>query len=269
MTPSVLEYQDYRIFLKDLYQERKTSRTGYSYRRFASDLGFTPSNYFHLVITGKRNLSQDAIGKIKTHLKWTAPEKKFFDHLVANNQDADSTEHHKIEMEKILGKHRKLVHPDQYAYFSNWYIPVLREILALKNFVSELDWIMHKLMPRVEKKLVKEALHVLARLKMIVKTGGRWIQTDSHLSTPPEIASELVRNYHREMIRLSALSLDLPAEKRDVSAMTMGLTTEQFQALKQKLVEFRDEIQRDLQSSTAQPTFVAQLNMQFFPVTEE
>lgn len=271
MTPSVLDYDDYRLFLKDLYLARKTSRAGYSYRRFAEDLGFTPSNFIHLVISGKRNLSQEAIDKIKARLKWTAQHKKFFQNLVFFGQSVHEAkrERYRAELDKILGKRRAILNPDQDAYFSNWYVPVIRELLALKGFVSDLSWIAHKLKPRVERVKVQEALRVLARLKMIVKREGFWAQNDEHLATPAEITSDLVHNYHAEMLKLSAQALDLPAESRDISAMTMSLSPAQFTWLKQRVVDFRDEIQQELQElDEDRHTLVAQLNIQLFPVTE-
>lgn len=271
MTPSILEYDDYRAFLKDLYSTRKTSRAGYSYRRFAEDLGFTPSNFIHLIVSGKRNLSQEAVDKIKSHIKWSAQHKKFFQNLVFFNQaDTDAERHrHRAELDKILGKKRMLINPDQDAYFSNWYVPVIREILALKGFVSDLGWIAHKLKPRVERSKVQDALRVLARLKMIVKREGGWAQGEEHLTTPSEITSDLVHNYHAEMLKLSSQALDLPSEVRDVSAMTMSLSPAQFTWLKQRVVDFRDEIQQELQGMEGGHTLVAQLNIQLFPVTED
>lgn len=271
MTPAILNYSDYRLFLKDLYQAKKSSRAGYSYRRFAADLGFNPSNYIHLVITGKRNLSPEAVDKIKSKLKWTAQQKKYFINLVLHNQSESAEQKlaYQNELDKILGKKRQVINPDRYAYFSTWYIPVIREILVLKGFTSSLDWIAHKLKPRVDKPLIKEALQILARLKMIVNEGKRWMQSEEHLTTPSEITSELIHNYHREQIKLSLMALELAPQARDISAMTMSLSKPQFEWLKQRLIDFRDEIQQELQSSTEEPTLVGQLNIQLFPVTED
>ena len=271
MTPAILEYSDYRLFLLDLYQERKASRAGYSYRRFAEDLGFDPSNFLHLVVTGKRNLSLAAIDKIKAHIRWTSQQKKYFQYLVLKNQceDANDSARYHAELEKILGKRRFLLNPDHDAYFSTWYIPVVREILALKDFVPNLDWIAHKLKPRMSKQLVKDALQTLQRLKMIVRDGKSWMQREEHLTTPAEITSDLIHKYHKEMLQLSQQALDLPPEQRDVSAMTMSLSKKQFDWLKQRVVDFRDEIQQELQGMQEANTLVAQLNIQVFPVTED
>lgn len=271
MMASILDYDDYRMFLKDYYQEQKAKEKKYSYRKFSEDLGFSASNYLHLVITGKRNLSLDAINKIKNQFGWTAQQKKFFHNLVHYNQckNQEEKEKYKIEMEKVLGKKRLILNPDQFAYFSTWYIPVLKEIVALKGFVSNLNWISKKLKPVVEEEYVKKGLAILERLKMIKRIKGKWLQTDEHISTEIEVTSTMVHNYHKQMLKLSFQALDMEAGDRDISAMTMSLSEEQMKWLKQRVIDFRDEIQQELQGMSSEDTMVAQLNMQLFPVTEE
>lgn len=267
----ITSYNDYRIFLKDFYHTNKKGKKKYSYRQFATDLGFKPTNYIHLVLTGKRNLSLDAINKIKSKLPWTAQQKKFFNFLVLFNQSKTSEESRKyeIELERIVGKKRVVLNPDKYAYFGTWYIPVLKEIMTLKNFVSNLNWISKKLKPKISEEEVKKALGILERLGMVQRMRGKWVQADEHLTTPIEVTSEMVFNYHKEMLRLSLNALDQPADKRDISAMTMSLSKKQFQWLKQRVIDFRDEIQQELQGMKEDATLVGQLNMQLFQTTEE
>lgn len=270
MIPSILDFDDYRAFLRDLYAARKRARAGYSYRKFASDLGFSPSNFLHLVVSGKRNLSRDAVETIKKNVKWTAQQRKYFQNLVLLDQEESDAARtgYRAELDKILGRSRKTLNPDHEAYFSKWYVPVIREIVALKDFVPDLGWIAHKLDGRIDRVLAREALQILVRLGMLVKRGKTWVQSDEHLATPSEITSDMIHDYHREMLKLSLSSLDLAPEKRDVSAMTMSLTPVQFEWLKQRVVDFRDELQQELQGmDSGDHTLVAQLNIQLFPVT--
>jgi uncharacterized protein (TIGR02147 family) len=267
----VTRYQDFRKFLHDLYDKRKSDLGRYSFRQFSEDLGFKPTNYVHLVVKGQRNFSLDAINKIKTNLKWTAQQKKYFHNLVLLNQATDEDEKAKYlnELAKVTGKKRAVINPDQYNYFSNWYIPVLREIVSLKGFVSNLNWMSKKLRPRVEEDLIKKALGILERLNMIKRIKNRWVQNEEHLTTEQEVTSEMVFNYHKSMLNLSLHAIDHASTQRDISAMTMSLSAKQFEWLKQRLIDFRDEIQQELQDMQDDPSIVGQLNIQLFQVTEE
>jgi len=268
--PQILDYNDYRIFLKDCYEQRKLTLGKYSYRQFSDEMGFAASNYLHLVVSGQRNLSQDAVAKIVSRFKWKAHQKKFFKNLVLYNQasSAEDKKSYRLILEKILGKKRVLIGSDQFAYFSKWYLPILREMVSLKNFIPHLNWISKKISPRVEEKLIKEGLATLERLKMINREKSKWKQSEEHLTTPIQINSSMAHNYHKEMLGLSVNALELKPETRDISAMTMSLSTAQFERLKQRVIDFRDEIQQELQGTQDEHTLVAQLNIQFFPVTK-
>lgn len=268
---SVFLYQNYREFLKEAYLDEKKKRASYSYRQFASDLGFKPSNFIHLIVSGKRNLSLEAVQVILDHFKWPAREKKYFHFLVLYNQAQNEGEkiEFKDKLEHIRGQKKSLVKPDQETYFSTWYLPVLREIVSLKSFVSNLTWIARKIIGKVGEEKIKDGLKLLERLGMITKKSGKWVQNEDHLSTETEVTSDMIYNYHQEMIRLSLNALHTHQDKRDISAMTMSLSEAQFQNIKQKLIDFRDEIQEYLHQSNDPGTNVAQLNIQLFKVTHD
>lgn len=268
---SILNYSDFRLFLKDYYLEKKKANSPYSYRQFAIDLGFQPSNYLHLVIRGKRNLSLESIEKIKETMEWNARENNYFHALVHYNQLPESPDKKKWgeEIEAILKKQRAKISPDQFDYFTKWHYPVIREIAALPDFVSSLNWISKKLRPRISEEEVKKALMVLERLNLVKREGTKWVQTKKDVATDAEVISDVVYRYHQELLRLSLSALNHPANERDISAMTMSMGREQFDRLKQKIISFRDEVQQELQQKNSHSTLVAQLNIQFFKVTEE
>lgn len=269
--PEILHYSDFRKFLLDVYSVRKKNSPKYSYRLFAEDLGFTASNFLHLIVTGKRNLSQDAVSRIQGKIDWNAREKHYFAALVAYNQCTEAGEKSRLaaELEKLLRKRRALINPDQFQYFSTWYVPVIREIVAFKNFVSNLNWIAKKLRPRITEDQAKQALGILERLGMILKIKGKWQQNQNHLTTDHEVSSDMVYNYHREMLALSQKALEHPAEERDISALTMSISTTQFAEIKKQIIAFRDDLQQQLQEkAVGDAPFVAQLNIQLFKVSE-
>ncbi len=268
--PKPLDYDNFRLYLKALYTHRKACDKKYSYKKLSFDLGFSASSFLHLVITGKRDLSVAAVITILDHSLWSAQEKKYFQHLVQLNQSRSLQEakQHQLELDKIAGKKRQLLSPEQYAYYSTWFIPILRELVTLKGFVSNLNWISKKLQPRVDEAEVRKGLVILEKLGMIRKEKGRWVQNDEDLVTEEEVSSEMIFKFHQEMLKLSAQSLNIPADQRDVSAMTMSLSPDQFKWLKQRIIDFRYEIQQELQGMKEEPSIVTQVNIQMFPVTK-
>lgn len=268
---NIYNYTDYRKFLFDYYESQKAKRAGYSYRKFAVDMGFSASNHLHLVIKGSRKLSVAATKTICQKMPWSKNEQEYFQNLVLHNQAENNSDQQKKYLENLKslsGKYKKILSHDQEDYFSNWYLPILREIIDLKIFKSDLPWLFHILRTKIPKAKIKEGLQLLVRLGMIVKKNGKWKQADDHLNTQTVTTSQMIYNYHKEMLTLSAESLSLPHEERDLTAMTMGLDQESFEWVRKRIVEFREEIQRELNDREMETDRVAQLNIQLFQITK-
>jgi uncharacterized protein (TIGR02147 family) len=103
---------------------------------------------------------------------------------------------------------------------------------------------------------------------MIRKEKGKWIQNDEDLVTEEEVSSDMIFSFHQEMLKLSTRALEIQPEQRDISAMTMSLSANQFKWLKQRIIDFRYEIQQELQNMKEEPSIVTQVNIQMFPVTK-
>lgn len=269
--PDLYNYKNYREFLDEYYSFIKAQKKKYSYRAFAEDLGFNASNFIHLIVKGKRNLSAEAVAKISESLKFDDNQRSYFKVIVDLEHEEDLARKKELEhqIEKLTGQTRVVITEEQHSFFKNWYIPILREVVSLKNFVSNLNWISKKLQPRVEEDDVKKGLIALEKLGMIQRVKNKWVQTAEHLATPMQVTSDQIHAYHKEMLGLSMRSLEIPGEQRDVSAMTMSLSQKQFEWLKNKVIQFRYEIQRELEDADDDHTLVAQLNMQLFPVTKQ
>ena len=54
---NLFAYSDYRLLLKDMYQERKRREPKFSYRYIALHAGFKSAGFFSQIIQGKSNIS--------------------------------------------------------------------------------------------------------------------------------------------------------------------------------------------------------------------
>jgi uncharacterized protein (TIGR02147 family) len=77
--PQVREYLDYRVFLKDFYEAKKERSQDFSYRVFARKAEINSPSHFKLVVDGKRNLTQNTLGKYVRAIGFQdKQEKRFF-----------------------------------------------------------------------------------------------------------------------------------------------------------------------------------------------
>ena len=57
--PDILQYTNYRVFLRDYYEYKKKTSTAFSLRFFAEKAGLSSHAHLKLAIDGKRNITKN------------------------------------------------------------------------------------------------------------------------------------------------------------------------------------------------------------------
>lgn len=271
--PEVFEYTDYRAFLRECYVALKKTAPYFSYRYFAKAAGFSTSNFYKLVADGKRNLSQDGIGKFAKALKLKVREERYFRLLVSHNQ-AKTPQERDFFLKQILRINRvktlKPLSQAQYDYYSHWFLLALRELVARPDFVNDPHWIAKQFVSPVSAKEISEGLTTLLKLDLIKqRDDGRYEQTHTVITSKDGLTGQAIANYHQEMIRMGIDAVTrFPAEEREISTLTIGTSHERVQKLKKMIQEFQNELMHELESPDIVEE-VIQLNFQLFPLTRK
>jgi len=74
---SIYQYLDFRLYLHDVFERKKKSKVGFSFRQFSKLAKFSSGHYVKYVIDGKRNLGEDGFEKIVGALKLSKKEISF------------------------------------------------------------------------------------------------------------------------------------------------------------------------------------------------
>ena len=266
----VFAYFEYRSFLRDAYGDLKQRQPGFSYRWFARRAGMTSPNFLKLVIDGKRNLTAASAEKFAGALELTSDETAFFRELVGFAQAKSAAEKNRhFDRIGAYRQHRAVcaLERHQFEYLSHWWYPAIRELVACQGFVEDPEWIAGHLVPAISPAQARQALELLHALGFVERDErGRLRQKTPLLSTGPEVRSLAVGNFHRQMMERAAASIELcERAERDISGVTVALSAESFQRVKQKIVELRAELLA-LSAGDGQPTRVVQVNFQLFPL---
>ena len=271
--PMIFSFSNYREYLEAVYHWKGKQQKGrFSYRAFASLIGFASPNYMQLIIKGKKNLSSDAVHKIAKALKLNRKEYDFLEALVDFNQ-AKTSETKERYLEKMLSFKDFLtaqkITKDQYAYFSKWYFVAIRELIGLEGFKPDPVWVGKQLRPQISSSQAEDALKLLKRLGMIQKNDdGKWVVSEAHLTTEREVVSTYVKQFHKQMIKRAFDSIEQSGKTREVSSLTMSINKAQFKEVRKRIADFEEEIQNFLSEKDEPADRVCQLNYQFFHLTE-
>jgi uncharacterized protein (TIGR02147 family) len=271
---SVFEYTNYRLYLKDFYEEKKTT-SGFTYRDFSEMTGMNSTSWLLHLIKGTKNLSANTARRISKALKLGSRESEHF-RLMVDFTQAKSSEVKDQAFQAMLTLKRKLniaqIGDEHYEYYTKWYHPVVRSLVTKIDFAQgrkEPDYglLARSLMPTISIEDAKKSVRLLEKLGFISRgEDGRYVQSQVAISTGDEVASLNVINYHKQVSRLAETAHDrAPREERDISALTLGLGEAEFSAIKARIQTFRKEIM-DMALASKQADRVYQLNFQFFPV---
>jgi uncharacterized protein (TIGR02147 family) len=267
----VYAYLDYRAFLRDHYAAKKEASRAFSYRAFSKRAGVASPNYLKLVIDGQRSLSPKMAERFAHACGLDADASRYFVHLVTFNQAKTSTERAEA-YDKLTGFQRyrqahklELAHA---AYYSDWYMPAIRELAASTQFREEPEWIADQLVPKITPLQAQRALETLVELGLLVRgPKGRLEQADALVSTGPETRGLHIVAFHRAMTQRAIESIDLvPAAERDISSLTLCLGRGGLATLKTRLQRLRREL-LELSALETDPEQVVQVNFQLFPLS--
>jgi uncharacterized protein (TIGR02147 family) len=271
--PKIFRYTDFRKYLKDVFNELKDNNHGFSHRQFSQRLGLSTSNFIWLVMQGKRNLNQALCIKMSEIFKHTPKESEYFENMVNFLQAKTHKEKDRyfsrmmaLRKNSNIGK----IDEDHYSYFSNWYNPIIRELVTRKghnknDFLS----LARRVRPQITENQARKSVELLLDLGMIKEKGGSFVESNPIVSTGPEVSSLAVANFHRAMGHLAVESLDsFQKDKRDITACIVGLSKDSFEKVKEEIAACRSRI-LNIAAAEQNASCVYDINLQLFPLTIE
>lgn len=270
--PSVYDYLDYRVFLRDHYAASKELFAYYSFRYFSRKAGLSSTNFLKLVMDGKRNLGPTTVRRFAKALKLDADEAVFFADLVTFGT-AETVAERNLAFERVAANRRfrraKRLDGALFKYLTHWYYPAVRELAGRADFRDDPSWIAKQLMPSITVRQARAALKALCKLGLLVEDdSGQLVRGETTLATSHEVRSLVIPAYHRQMIERAAAAVDdVPVDERDISAITVCIQSASLPQLKARLRRFR-EVMLDTCDAEEEPDRVYQLCIQFFPLSQ-
>lgn len=268
---SVFHFSDFRKFLSTWIAEQRQTVTTFSLRGFSKRAGFASHASLHLVINGKRELTDGMIQKVARALKLSAIEARFFADLVKFTQAETTLErqHHYQRMVQHA-KFRAAHQPErnQLEYFSQWYYAAIREMISLPDFCENPHWIAQRLKSAITAEQAAEAIRVLIRLNLCWRDTQRKLRlVHENIATADKVASLAVAQYHEAMIHRAATAIKSdPLKEVHLTGLTVCLSSKTLKKVKERLHEFRRELCALLQEDD-HPEEVYQINLQMIGLT--
>ncbi len=267
---NVFDFSNHRVYLKEALAEKKSADSSFTHRYLCSKLGLRTSNFILLVIQGKRDLSSELAQRLAVIFGLQELESEYFLWMVLFAQSKTNLEKENYWKQMLTCRSRSQtakILESQYEYYSHWYNPVIRELVAVSGIEWDARTLSTALKPKVPAVQVRHSIELLEKLGMIRREGNGWVKSSPDVSTSPEVHSVAVFQYHRELIQLANESLERDSgHERNFTSLTLEMNAQEYQLIVDMLTRFRKD-SLGICGSTGPVDRVYQLNLHLFPVT--
>lgn len=270
--PDIYQSSDYREFLRDAVRERKEKDPRFSLRGLASRVGIDHS-LLAKILGGQRHLGSEHFPPMAKALGLDRSGAAYLEALAAASRARSTGEKQRL-LQKLLPLRphsRERIDASRYDYFRSWRHVAIRSLLDWYEFDGK-DWdgLGRMLEPPISGNQARESVEILVRMGLLKPSpNGRFKPATAHLSTGDRWRSQAVREFQKEVLRLSETAVDrIPAERRDISTVTVAFPVRALEEIRGILKEARAKIVRTADQYPAEESdAVFQLNLQLFPVT--
>lgn len=265
------EYLDYRDYLAELYRIRKIEKPWYSYKTFGDKVGMDAS-LFAKVLSKARHIADDSISRFAQACNLEERTAEYFTamvHFTKAKEDSEAREWFE-RMLSLRTSQAQRLEGSAYAFYQKWYHTAIRA--ALDYFAydgSQPETLGAHLTPTIPAAEVEESIVLLESLGLIARDASNCFRpTALGVTSGSGWKSVAVHTFQSETLRLALEGLDrIPKNLRNYSTLTMNLSAEDFDEVKERIRDFRQQLVKWVHSK-GQGDRVYQLNVQLLPLTE-
>ncbi len=265
--PKILDYIEYRAFLKDYFAYLKQTSKSFSLRKLAKDLGLSSPSFLSEVVSGKKNLPQKLVLKLNNVLKLSDQNFSYLDLLVQFNQARSMEEKNYFfqKLSKYRGSKAKVIHRDQYKFYTKWYYSAVWTYFGINQKERNPSKIAEEIFPKITKNQVEASINLLLELGLIHKTANGYAATQKHIVTENPFSGMVASTYNTVLIDMAKDNLTkVKADSRQYNVLMFSISREGFSNIKERIRSFQEEL-RDIIERDSGEDRIYTLCMQLFP----
>lgn len=268
---SIYNYENYREYLKDYFDDKKKTNNNFSHRYFAKKAGFSSHSYIYFILSGTRNLTETTLTKMINGLELDVKKAQYFENMVhfLQSKDVDNKDRYfkNMNMLRSNSKFYKLTKKHS-EYFENWYNPVIRNIVVYADWDQDYKKLGKFVDPSISETKARESVELLIEIGLIVKTKDGYKQNNKY------IENSNVPTFIKEKARIDILNkaiestVKFPVSQRLTSYSTFAMSEKDYDTLIEYIEEFSEKISSFV-LNTEKTEKVYEFIIQLFPLSKK
>ncbi|MCQ2092287.1 MAG: TIGR02147 family protein [Fibrobacter sp.] len=269
--PEVLEYLEYREFLRDWFVETKKDNPFTSYRYLGQKTGVDPA-WLVRVFQKEGHLNESTLPVFIRLCGLDDRRAEYFKTLYRFNKTKAKQALSELyyRLMELRSLETRVLSTPELSYFGSWACAALRALIGITKDTSDINKLAANLNPAISQDEARNALGVMKQLGLVVPDGnGGWNITDQIISTGGEVKSTAVRDFHRHTMELAQESLDRhKPEDRDISSVVFTADESDLPEIRHRIEEFRRGLLQFARKSERADRVYA-LNIAMFPLSNK
>ncbi len=269
--PEVLEYLEYREFLRDWFVETKKDNPFTSYRYLGQKTGVDPA-WLVRVFQKEGHLNESTLPVFIRLCGLDDRRAEYFKTLYRFNKTKAKQTLSELyyRLMELRSLETRVLSTPELSYFGSWACAALRALIGISKDTSDISKLGANLTPAISQDEARNALGIMKQLGLVVPDGnGGWNITDQIISTGGEVKSTAVRDFHRRTMELGLESIDRhKPEDRDISSVVFTADESDLPEIRHRIEEFRRGLLQFARKSERADRVYA-LNIAMFPLSNK
>lgn len=265
---NILEYTDYRDFLKDHFNQKKSTHPQWSFGMWAKQMGLSSVSAITMIINGQRHAGKGIQDKICQYFKFQEKEERYFRELVKIQKSAKDDPSYVVLMLEQSQEIKELkgTTEDKIQLVFNWASYAIREITQLKEFKNDPEWISKRLKNKISPDMISVIIKQMIQEGVLSDEDGK-LRPTNHIVPKQEINREHARQYHTDQMENGKEAFDVPFTERAFHGSTLTVKKENLAEMKDFIRDFQIKFSEKFEANPGDEVY--QLNLQFFPLSKK
>lgn len=274
LRPCIYEYNDFREYLKDLYEYLHVKDKKFNKAFICRSIGLPNSrSYFQDVLNGKV-VSAQKVPSLIDIFNLNKDEARFFKTLVKYNQTNDDPDEKDMLFDLLMSQNKtpiNILTKTEYAYYKNWYNSVIRAILNVIDFKDDYKTLSKLVMPNITVKQAKDSIRLMKNLKLIKRDAKGYLKPSKKIiSTGEKIRSDIVRQYQSSCIEMARTAIiQNQTQPQRITTKTLSFSKDIYEQIEKKIEKVNKEITALVHSDKDIADHVYQLDILLFPLMKK
>lgn len=262
------EYQNYRLFLRDVIHDQKAIDKKYSLIYYSKKIN-TSDSYLKQVINNKRSLNLDKAFLLAKELGLNPSEKAYFLTLIIENEVNEPdlkrffrnqlSEYSKTNVPYVKNKKMSVI-------FENNLLWEIFSLIGLEDFKNDTLWIQSKLLFKASILDIQKAIEFLIKINAIEKLNNKLIAKNiiiPHKFNPKVAYIAALKRAIQFLETENKMSLNSNFE-----SFCLILSVDQFKDIQSILEDAKLKISKIASRREEKKTLISYLNLNIFPVSK-